>query len=196
MTLRLAAISKATSYKVMYRPTTTSSAQETTTTSLTCTISGLDPNTEYAFNYCGVNQYGTGPFTTTAYATTLGLVEPWDWNISNGPNATAAQTQKAHQALINKGPSTDFYYGVWNDMVEKAAEIVDARGVNWNADYGSVDATRATTTDKNITARRVNAIWWNMGHFISTGLQEQQPGNLITGQYFIDLANAMNRAIP
>ena len=195
VTLKLSSIPKATGYTVLYRKDPGTSTSEISTTNLTVTISGLDPNTRYAFNYYGYNDYGTGPFTTAVYATTSSLIDPWDWNISNGV-ATAAQTQKAHQALVNRGPTTDFSYLVWNDMVDKANEIVQARNHTWNTDYGTINETKASSIDKNITARRVNAVWGNMGQFITTGLSKKSPGDTITGQYFIDLANAINDAIP
>ena len=162
--------------------------------SVTVTATGLSPQTYYSVDVYLYSQSGQIVGDSSSIKTEV-AVNPWDWNISNGV-ATAAQTQKAHQALVNRGPTTDFSYLVWNDMVDKANEVVQARNHTWNTDYGTINETKASSVDKNITARRVNAVWWNMGQFITTGLSKKSPGDTITGQYFIDLANAINDAIP
>ena len=194
-TIIITAIPRATSYEIHYRPNDTSETDSIQTSSLTVKISGLLPNKLYFFNYFGLNEYGTGPFTQAAEYTTKGLVEPWDWGKQN-VNASAELTKKAYNALISHGPTTDFSYLVWNDMVDKANEVVRARNHTWNTDYCTIDATKATSTDKNITASRVNSVWWNMRQFIKTGLSKKNPGDAITGQYFINLAAAINKAIP
>lgn len=52
-------------------------------------------------------------------------VSPWTWSGSNG-SASAAQTRAAYSAIQNRGNLSDFSYLVWNDMVDKVKEILDA----------------------------------------------------------------------
>lgn len=82
ITLRLASISQATSYVVVWRPVSTSALTgRTTTSSLTVTITGLQPGTEYVFNYYGKNSDGNGPYMSSGkHATTLpARPKYWSW---------------------------------------------------------------------------------------------------------------------
>ncbi len=194
--VRLTAIPLATSYIIAYRPTSTSVQQEVTTTSLAYTLSGLLPGTTYYLNYRGQNNDGVGPFGSTITAKTLGAVDPWDWSASNG-TASAAQTRAAYQAVTNQGKLSEFSYLVWNDMVSKVKQIIDARSTTWNSDYGSINATNMTSSDRAITALRYNALWWNLSHFVTvSGGKRVAQGDKILGSYFTALTNAMNKSIP
>lgn len=197
ITVQLAQIPDATSYLIAYRPSTSSTQLEIQTTSTTYTIEGLTPKTTYYLNYRGKNSGGTGPYMSSSVtATTKGEVEPWDWNISNGA-ATIQQTQLAYQALKNQGVLTNFSYLVWNDMVDKVAQIIDARGVSWHEDYGSIDETKMTSIDKILTAMRFNALWWNLSHFVTvSGAKKVSPGDVVLGSYFTALTDSMNKSIP
>ena len=134
--------------------------------------------------------------SSSVVATTKGEVEAWDWNISNG-NASAQQTKLAYQAITSQGSLDDFSYVVWNDMVNKVIQIVDARGVVWNADYGTEDDTKMTSIDRELTATRFNALWWNLSHFVTvSGAKKVSVGDLVFGSYFIALTESMNKSIP
>lgn len=45
--------------------------------------------------------------------------------------ASAEETQKAYQALINKGPTSDFSYMVWNDLCAKISDL----NKDWQTEY-------------------------------------------------------------
>ena len=197
ITVQLAQIPDATSYLIAYRPSTSSTQLEIQTTSTTYTIEGLTPKTTYYLNYRGKNSGGTGPYmSSSVVATTKGEVEAWDWNISNG-NASAQQTKLAYQAITSQGSLDDFSYVVWNDMVNKVIQIVDARCVVWNADYGTEDDTKMTSIDRELTAKRFNALWWNLSHFVTvSGAKKVSAGDLVIGSYFIALTESMNKSIP
>lgn len=196
ITVQLSRISGATSYLIAYRPSSSSSQQEVRSTSTTYTITGLQPKTLYYLNYRGENSDGTGPYMPSSVtATTLGSVAAWDWNASNG-SATAQATRAAYQAITNKGKLSDFSYLVWNDMVSKTKQILDSRSVAWNSDYGTTSESMMTTSDKKITARRFNAVWWNLSHLVTvSGAHKMSPGDRIYGAYFTALTTAMNKSI-
>ena len=163
------------------------------------TISNLAPDTDYLVNV-GTSLTGGQPwawigaqgFTTNAE----GEVDEWDWTISNG-SATAAQTQLAYAAVTGKGPLTDFSYLVWNDMVNKTYELVADRGGEWNTTYGTLAETLMTAADKHMTARRFNAVIWNLAQYKTplNGLTRKNQGDPMLGSYFIDLADSINNTI-
>lgn len=195
ITIRLSSIPKATSYTVAYRPTTTTSADTVWTTSLNVTIDGLEPNTTYVFNYYGENDYGTGPYMSSGVsATTTSLVEPWSWSSSNG-SATDTQTQDAYTAITNQGLTSNFSYKVWNDLVDKVYEVLDASGDSWNTTYASYSATRMSSSDKILTAIRFNSLRIQIGSHVSTGITEKSAGEQVLGSYFTTLTDCLNQWI-
>ena len=157
-----------------------------------------DVYTSYRITYNGLN-YTTGALTCPNYDFTVYFyfygyekipVEEWDWSISNG-SATAAQTRAAYEAITENGKTTDFSYLVWNDLVNKAKEVIEDRGGTWDTTYGSHSATLMSSTDKVMTAKRYNAVWWNLAQFINTGIHSAKvSGERMLGSHFIDLANA------
>lgn len=185
--------------------TSTSAVQSvwvTKTSSFSYTISGLSPSTDYVINVgystvSGTDQYWVG---AQSFTTDKMLVTPWDWNIANSTstsaaNATVAQTQKAYTAVTNNGYLTDFSYLVWNDIVNKAYEVLTSRNLSWNTDYATLSATKMTSEDRVMTAARFNSVWWNVGHMVSTGLSKVNTGDIIKGSYFVTLTNAINNSI-
>lgn len=160
------------------------------------TFGGLSPNASYAVNvYYSVDGtftdrvvLGTQYFTTSSGPSAT--VE-WSWTASNGL-ATAAQTQAAYNAITNKGHLSDFSYLVWNDLVSKASEAVSNRGGSWVTTYGSESETLMTASDKNMTARRFNAVLTNLNQYTSTGLSVKSRGDDMLGSYFVTLAAAIN----
>lgn len=160
---------------------------------------GLSPNTNYAVNVRSVPAGGTlhnAPWIGTRYFTTdpESNVDEWDWTISNG-SATAAQTQLAYAAITGNGPLTDFSYLVWNDMVNKTYEVVADRNGEWNTTYGTLAETLMSATDKHMTARRFNAIVWNLAQYKTPSVTRKNQGDPMLGSYFIELANSINNTI-
>ena len=159
------------------------------------TKNGLKPNTQY-YVEVEVEDLTTGwSDTWTAWVRTDKLaVEKWDWNISNG-TATAAQTKAAFDALINRGPLSDFSYRVWNDMCGKVIEIENALGQTWSTKYAQYADTKMTTSDKRLTAKRFNSLRYNIGRSYSTGINEVASGDTVYAWYFTTLARCMNEWI-
>lgn len=156
------------------------------------TFSGLDSGTEYDI-FVEITAPGwtiVVELETTAETDAVS-VEPWSWSSSNG-SASASQTKKAYSAVSNKGSLGDFSYLVWNDMVDKVQEILDANGDTWNTKYASYSATKMSSGDKTLTAKRFNSLRYNIGLRYSTGITEVSRGDRVYGSYFITLANCIN----
>ncbi len=169
-------------------------------------FSGLSPNTKYAVNVRTVAAGGAlhgAPWIGVQYFTTKSStnVEDWDWTISNG-SATAAQTQLAYTTFVSFGANVLDYsafkrisYLVWNDIVNKTLEVITDRDGTWNTDYGTLAETRMTATDKEMTARRFNAIVWNLAQYKTPLVTRKAKGNDILGEYFTLLTDSINNTI-
>lgn len=124
-------------------------------------------------------------------------VYEFNWFSSNG-SATAEQTERAYNALVNKGKLKDFSYLVWNDMVDKLYEVIKEEGYSWDSSSSKTTTlakTKMTATDKKITALRFNSFASNM---VGYGLPQWswvKIGDPIIGQDFLDLIDALNRYI-
>lgn len=164
-----------------------------TSTSMTRTFSGLKAGTDYAcnVNLDGSAWIGTKYFTTDSPAI---KIDPWSWSSSNG-SASAAQTRSAYTAVTNKGSVGNFSYLVWNDMVDKVKEILDANGDTWNTRFASYSATRMSAGDKKLTATKFNSLRYNIGLRYSTGIDTVYSGNTVYGWYFTTLAYCINEMI-
>lgn len=121
-------------------------------------------------------------------------IAPWSWTSSNG-SASATQTKAAYNAILSRGPLSNFSYLVWNDMVDKVKEILDATGESWSTIYGTYASTRMSSSDKRLTASRFNALRQNIGSRYSTGIQEVSRGDIIYGWYFTTFASCINNWI-
>lgn len=163
-------------------------------------ITGLEPGTTY---YSRVG-YATSLSTTNWNTCDLyefetiddAGIDDWDWEKSNG-DATAAETLKAYNAVANKGFITDFKYTVWNDMVNKAATVIELRGGQWVVDEESTtkENTLMTDSDRFMTALRFNSLRWNLGHYVETGTAKKSRGDDMIGKDFLLLAEAINNTI-
>lgn len=121
-------------------------------------------------------------------------VEPWSWTSSNG-SASASQTKSAYSAVRNNGSLSNFSYLVWNDLVDKVYEVLDATGDSWNSKYATYAATRMSSSDKALTAKRFNSLRYNIGLRYSTSINEVSRGDTVYGWYFITLADCLNEWI-
>ena len=145
----------------------------------TYTFTGLSPGTEYEID---VSITAPGWTITVELSTTESTdavsVEPWSWSGSNG-SASASQTRRAYSAICNNGSLGNFSYLVWNDMVDKVQEILDANGESWLTRYASYYGTRMSASDKTLTAKRFNSLRYNIGYRVSTGIQEVSRGDTV-----------------
>ena len=154
------------------------------------TYKNLSPNTRYAINVRVDGSWlGADEFTTDKPA-----ISKWSWSSSNG-TASAAQTKAAYDALINRGPLSDFSYRVWNDMCGKVIEIENALGQTWSTKYAQYADTKMTTSDKRLTAKRFNSLRYNIGRTYSTDIKEVSSGDTVYAWYFTTLARCMNEWI-
>lgn len=158
------------------------------TTHMKKTFSGLSADTEYACNVKVDDDWIGAQYFTTDSAIS---VEEWSWTSSNG-NASASQTKVAYNAVANKGSIDNFSYLVWNDMVDKVYEILDAIGDSWSAKYASYTLTKMSSADKLLTAKRFNSLKHNIELRHSTGIGEVSNGDTVYGWYFRTLANCIN----
>lgn len=130
----------------------------------------------------------------TTVETDAPSIEPWSWYNSNG-SASASQTRTAYSAVTNKGNLSSFSYLVWNDMVNKVKEILDAKGWAWNSYFASYNATLMSFTDKELTAIRFNSLRYNIGIHYSTGINTVYRNDTVYGWYFTTLTACMNNMI-
>lgn len=199
ISLTLSSIPSATSYVIAYRPASVTTADTVETTSRSYTLIGLSPNTRYAINYYGKNSYGTGPYMPSpVYATTEPeiLVDPWSWTASNGA-ATATQTRNAYAILQGTRAADDFHHNVWNDLVDKVVEMREALGYSWTTDSGrfpSASGCKVSAGD-TLSALKYNALKTNIGSIKSTGIQDVDAGDEITGYHIVHLTDVLNEII-
>lgn len=163
------------------------------------TFTGLESDTEYGV-YCAVYHgstflVGLQGWVSTDYESGGGggaitSVAAWAWTISNG-SATKEQTIAAYTATTNKTATTNFSYLVWNDMVDKCKEILDAINSSWDSRYASYTNTKMTSSDKVLTAKRFNSLRYNIGSHYSTGIQEVAKGDIVYGDKVRSLGNLM-----
>ena len=155
--------------------------------SLSKTYSNLSPNTRYAINVrIDGSWLDADEFTTDKPA-----ISKWSWSASNG-TASAAQTQTAYNALIDRGSLSDFSYRVWNDMCSKVIEIQNAVGLTWSTEFATYASTKMSSSDKELTATRFNSLRYNIGRSYSTGIKDVSKGDIVYAWYFTTLARCMN----
>lgn len=130
---------------------------------------------------------------------TIGELSLWSWAQSNG-QATDVQTRKAYKA-ITKEPGyyiDDFSHLVWNDLVDKTMDAIESHWLTSDNDgnsYLSYKNTQMSGDDKILTATKFNALRFNIGSRIPTGISQKFKGDVVKGNYFIALTNCLNAII-
>lgn len=122
------------------------------------------------------------------------VVEPWSWRSSNG-SASTHQTQQAYDAVSHNGSLNDFSYLVWNDLVDKVKEVLDALGYSWNSKFDSYNGTKMSSSDKSLTATRFNSLLYNISAHYSIDIDKVSTGDIVYGWYFITLTDCINQWI-
>lgn len=164
------------------------------------TITNLSPGTQYSWEAqlgyddgsgtTWLDIYDSGSFTTDETAI---LVEPWSWTRSNG-SATNAQTQRAYDVIMGNITADNFAHEVWNDLVDKVAEMREAKGYTWDragGTYPSASGCKMSAGDR-LTAAAYNGVRYNIGSVFSTGISDQSPGDQITGYKIYHLTEVLN----
>ena len=156
--------------------------------------SGLKPG--YTYTIKARIYIGSTYVEKTATATTLSI-GVWSWSASNGTwtNGNATYTKNAKTAVDNQGAISNFSYLVWNDLVDKVAEVLSMTDDTWSSNYANQSATRMSSSDKVLTAKRFNSLRFNIGRKQSTGLDEVSTGDPVYGWYFTRLTDRLNTYI-
>lgn len=151
--------------------------------------------TVYEVMAIAVRDYLLSPQTEPIIISTNALAL-WSWRLSNG-KASPVQTQTAHKAIKEHGPTTDFSHLVWDDLVAKINEVVMASGHLWDntSGYGTYSETLLSGPGRAMTAKRFNAARYNVGRIYQTGIAEVHTGDPMLGSYFITLAAKLNEWI-
>lgn len=158
------------------------------------TFRGLSPGTWYSIEVIISGNGWTNPALSEYFMTNERRIAEWSWFASNG-SASAQQTGEAFDAVKFGYETTNFFYLVWNDLVDKVNEVIIAAGGTWSDMYATLSETKMSFADRNLTAKRFNALRQNIGSRYSTGIQEVSPGDTVFGQYFITLTDKLNEWI-
>lgn len=161
-------------------------------TSKTKIYSGLSPNTQYrVYVSWSTSTTGMGKYTFRYVTTSAPPISLWSWTSSNG-EATDDQTKAAYSAITNKGLTSKFSYLVWNDLVNKVQEVLDALDDTWNSAYCTKADALMSSSDKTLTATRFNSVRYNIGLRYSTGISEVAKGDSVLGSYFTTMTTSLN----
>lgn len=132
-------------------------------------------------------------------------IAKWNWFASNG-SASKDVTTASYYALSKGTPTTSFSHLVWNDMVDKAYEIIRAKTNWWDENYASYNNTKMNSPPYELTAKMFNSLRNNielignrsdvLGY--KTGIGQVFAKNTdypVKAEYFITLANYINDCI-
>lgn len=167
-------------------------------------FAGFDPGTLYTWDaqlgyevsgeIVWLDVYDSGSFTTEGGAPVS--VEPWSWTKSNGA-ASSGQTQTAYEVLMGSVTADQFSHLVWNDLVEKAAEVRAAKGYSWDTAGGTYPSASGckVSAGETLSAKKYNGVRYNIGSMQSTGIYDQSPGDEITGYKIYHLTDVLNDII-
>ena len=121
-------------------------------------------------------------------------IDKWSWTSSNG-NSSSSETRNAYSAVCNNGKVSNFSYLVWNDMVDKVREVLEAKNLTWNDRFASYSATKMSYGSRVLTATRFNSLRYNIGLHYSTGISNVYTGDTVYGWYFTTLTYCINEWI-
>jgi hypothetical protein len=138
----------------------------------------------------------------------------WAWDKSNG-SASQADVARAYTAITTQGQCSDFSRYVWNDLVNKVADVLDKCGLEWDSTYCSAQAACIDRQYGELTAVKFNSVTRNihrLGFITWKWAVEKKAGyvgrnyfygystykeraDTLYGWYFIELVDKFNRAI-
>lgn len=104
-------------------------------------------------------------------------------------------TSSEINAFNNNGTLDTISYLRWNTFCDKIQEVLSEGNNSWDTTWGSLTATKMSSSDKELTADRFNAARYNIGSHYSTGISTVSTGDIIYGSYFITLQNSLNNWI-
>ncbi len=130
----------------------------------------------------------------------------WFWSQSNG-DASADETAQAYDAADEQDLCQYFGYQVWDDLVNKVAEMRRLTGQSWLTTYGSLADTLMGERYASLTARRFNALvaninypywdWWYSTAILGYlgRLVVQSSNDDVYGAYMLELAERINNMV-
>lgn len=162
-------------------------------------------NTTYWLFVSGVSGSDTGPTTLHIVPPSSGeeTISKWSWTSSNG-SANASLTSAAYDAVYYKQDTKNFSHLVWNDMVKKVNDVIEAYSSNadWDSSYATYNDTKMNSTPYYLTAVIFNSIINNIeivGNYLNLGyhtdIGKVDPGDYVYGEYFLTLAEYINDCI-
>lgn len=163
-------ISGATSYIFAYR-TGTGSAEYKTSSSTTCTISGLSPDTTYIINYRGVNSGGYGPYMSSGIEATTASARPDNW---------------AWVSDISQGAEISITASEWNNFCNRINEFRDYKSLSPYTSF--VTAVKGDSISAIIVNHAITAL----SDMTSAAPETVSPGDVITAAFFDQLCIALN----
>lgn len=170
ITVRYSSISGASSYEVAYRKSSVSTATIISNgSSLSCTITGLTPNTEYVVNYRGISSSGKeGAFTS---GRTISTKAPTPASFSISSIDTTSITLR-----ITVGSSSEFIIycttpagkEIWNETVTRTSNfnytingLIPNTAYKVNVHYDVGNAWCGTKDFTTASARPSSWAWWS-----------------------------------
>ena len=138
-----------------------------------------------------VNADGDPYVFSYSYTHTVQSIDNFDWSSSNG-SASASQTQTAYSVVNNNSTVSQFSYLVWNDIVDKVKEVLDALGYSWDTTYSTYANAKMSASDRYLTAVRFNSVRNNIGIHYATGISTKLIGDYVYGSDILLLVSKLN----
>lgn len=164
-------------------------------------LRGLTPGTDYDWTaqlgyldgstlvWLGI--YDSGTFTTLSAIT----VGPWSWTSSNG-SATSAQTRTAYNVLMGTVTANQFHHNVWNDLVDKTNEVLEAYGLGWSTSGGHLSRSQCyVSAGDTLSSDIYNGVRYNINRMDNVGIPDQVQEDPITGYKIYHLTEVLNDII-
>lgn len=135
----------------------------------------------------------------------------WDWE--NPINNTIYQSEllSAYDAITSQGLTYNFGIRVWKCMVEWVRKAYKEGGLTWDDKYGDINSViiKSTTDDGILTAKRWNALTYNISKQIGTvwkweydktqsgyiGRSLVEKNDFLYGWYMLELFEGINRLV-
>lgn len=135
-------------------------------------------------------------YTDNSSSETIVIVPPidtWDWESDENK-------RDAYRALTENGPTTDFNYTVWNELVNKVDMVAgsDPNAGAWrlSVDDGAVYTPGQTKINPNISkvleADKFNTLRYNVCKYVYTGIGIKKPLDPVIGQEIIKITDCLN----
>lgn len=141
--------------------------------------------------------WGAGSASVAVSAADVSL-PLWLWDSSNGA-ATAAQTEQFYRVLSGELPVNFFHTDVWNDLVDKVADMRLAMGLGWDTNPGGIpylpQSDCYVSADSPLTAEIYNAVRFQVGSIRGTQIPDRASGDEVFGYHIERLVRVLNDII-